>query len=137
MHSGTGGERKRKMNCENKCDTCTLSTIVKEIEEVGFICEAGSITNHRGFIALKKLAEKWSNISLKASEEQELRVANAFLECIKTGEKLKVKTNEEIALLVINHIQSQFNLLSPQYELLDAVIDRLAPDLDLEKETQK
>jgi len=38
--------------------------------------------------------------------------------------------------LVINHIQSQFGLLSPQYELLDAVINRLAPELDLDEEIE-
>lgn len=38
--------------CEQKCVECPLETILREIHELGFICDDGELGSHRGYIAL-------------------------------------------------------------------------------------
>ncbi len=51
--------------CAVKCDICPLATILEELEQCDFLGEGGLLQNHRGFLALKKLASEFGGITLE------------------------------------------------------------------------
>ncbi len=43
---------------KRNCDLCPIETIVKEIKDCHFGCVAGTLENHRGYIALVKRSKQ-------------------------------------------------------------------------------
>jgi len=54
----------------------------------------------------------------------------AIAQSIKVGQALAEKTNQEIGRLLIDHIQNDMVIFSPQYELIEDVLRRLGFDFE-------
>jgi len=52
------------------------------------------------------------------------------VQSIKVGKALAEKTNQEIGRLLIEHVQNDMEIFSPQYELIEATLARLGFDFE-------
>ena len=53
-----------------------------------------------------------------------------IVQSIKVGKALAEKTNQEIGRLLIEHVQNDMEIFSPQYELIEATLARLGFDFE-------
>lgn len=65
-----------------------------------------------------------------ARDEKLIAFAENIMGGVKISEALQEKTNQEIGILLIEHIQADLGIFSPAYELIEDVLRRLKFDFE-------
>lgn len=67
---------------------------------------------------------------MELTDEQAEKLYRAIATSVKVQYALEQKTNQELGKLLVEHIQGNMSIFSPQYELIEEVLRRLEFDAD-------